>query len=141
MTEAETDAEQLVHAYVEALNSRDYERMTDKLADSVVMYDPAAPDGVVHGPDGVETFIRETVDAFPDFGITILESIASEDLVMFEGAISMTHEGAFDGVSPTEETAEFREMAKWRVEDGDIHELRVYFDQQAIYEQLGLTDD
>lgn len=141
MGQAETEAVQLVRSYVEALNSRDYETMTDHLADTVTMYDPAAPEGVVHGPDGVEAFLRETVDAFPDFAITILDVVAHDGTVMYEGEITMTHEGEFDGIPPTGETAEFREMTKWRVEDGEIRELRVYFDQQEVSAQLGLTDD
>lgn len=148
MAEATTEAEQLVNAYVDVWNEQDYARIPDLVSESFVMHDPAAPEegvpgpaGEVHGPDGLEAFIRGVIAGFPDFHVTVLDSLSSDELVMYEGEITMTHEGEFDGIPPTGRTVEIREMSKYRVANGKIQEHHVYFDQQDIFEQLGLTDD
>lgn len=147
MSEAKPDAEQLVRTYVDVWNEREYSKLPDLVSDSFVMYDPAAPEegvpgpaGEIHGSDGLKQFIREVTTGFPDFEVTILDLVSRGELVMYEGSISMTHEGEFDGIPPTRRNATFREMSKFRVADGGIDEHRVYFDQQEIFEQLGLTE-
>ncbi|MFC4450317.1 ester cyclase [Halorussus aquaticus] len=148
MSEAKSTAEQLVRTYVDVWNERDYSKLPDIVSESFVMHDRAAPEegvpgsaGEIHGPEGLEQFVREVTTGFPDFEVTILDLVSTDGLVMYEGEISMTHEGEFDGIPPTGRTAQFREMSKFRVADGAIREHRAYFDQQEIYEQLGLTED
>lgn len=148
MTEASQDAEDLVRAYVDVWNERAYSEIPDLVSDSFVMHDPAAPadgipgpEGEVHGPDGLETFMRGVATGFPDFRIAISDLISSGELVMYEGSMTMTHEGEFDGIPPTGKRVEAREMAKFRVGDGHVQEHRAYFDQQEIFEQLGIADD
>lgn len=147
MAEATADAERIVREYVELWNERAYDEIPNVVSDSFVMYDPAAPaelpgpDGEVHGREGLEEFIREVIAAFPDFRVTILDMVSDGDLVMYEGEVSMTHEGEFDGIPPTGRNATFREMATYRVADGTVREHRSYFDQQGIFEQLGLTEE
>lgn len=73
MAEATPEAEHLVKDYVEMWNDQEYSKIPDLVAESFVMYDPAAPaEGVagpereVHGPDGLEQFMRSWPD-FPTF--------------------------------------------------------------------------
>lgn len=141
MAEATPESEQLVNAYVEMWNGQAYSKIPDLVSESFVMYDSAAPEGEIHGPDGLEEFMREVVAGFPDFEVTILDALSTEDTVMYEGKITMTHEGEFDGIPPTEREVELREMSKFHIADGKVQEHRVYFDQQEIFEQLGLTDE
>lgn len=148
MAEATPEPERIVNAYVDMWNERDYARIPDLVAESFVMYDAAAPaegvagpEGEVHGRDGLEAFMRGVAAGFPDFELTILDTVSRDDLVMYEAEIAMTHEGEFDGIPPTGRTVEMREMSKCRVEDGVVREHRVYFDQQEVFEQLGLADD
>lgn len=148
MAEVTPESEQLVTDYVNMWNNQEYATIPDLVAESFVMYDPAAPEdgvpgpaGEVHGRDGLEAFTRGVTAGFPDFDVTILDMVSSDELVMYEATITMTHEREFDGIPPTGREAEVREMSKYRVADGAIHEHRAYFDQQAIFEQLGLTDD
>jgi steroid delta-isomerase-like uncharacterized protein len=148
MAEARTESEQVVRDYVEIWNKQEYSKIPDLVSESFVMYDPAAPEegvpgpeGEVHGPDGLEAFMRGVVAGFPDFHVTILDMLSSDNLVMYEGEITMTHEGEFDGIPPTGREVNIREMSKYRVEDGKIQEHRVYFDQQEVFQQLGLTEE
>ena len=148
MAEATPEAEQLVREYVEMWNEQEYSKIPDLVSESFVMHDPAAPadevpgpEREVHGPEGLETFIRGVTAGFPDFRVSVLDMLSDGDLVMYEAEIAMTHEGEFDGVPPTGQEIESREMSKYRIEDGKIQEHRVYFDLQEMFEQLGIADD
>lgn len=140
MTDTTSDAEELVTTFVaEVWNGRNYELIPEYVSDAFVMHDPAAPGGVVHGPDGLEQFIRTVVTGFPDFQLEISDLLARDDRVMYEGLITMTHKGEFDGLPPTHNHVEVRAMSTYYIEGDLIQEQYVYFDRQAVTEQLGLT--
>jgi steroid delta-isomerase-like uncharacterized protein len=141
MIEATTESERLALALVDVWNERRYSKIPDVVSDSFVMYDPAAPGGEVRGPDGLEAFIHGVVTGFPDFHVSVTELLSSDELVMYEATITMTHEGEFEGVPPTGRTVEFDEMSTVRIGDGEIDEHRTYFDQQSVRERLGLTSE
>lgn len=140
MAQATTESEQLVKGYVEAWNEQDYSAIPELVSESVVVQNPTAPDGVVHGRDELEAFMRGVVAGFPDFHVTILDLLADDDRVMYEAELTMTHDGEFEGIPPTGREVEIREMANCHVADGRIQEYRVYFDQQEVFEQLGLSE-
>jgi steroid delta-isomerase-like uncharacterized protein len=140
MAQATTESERLVNAYVEAWNEQDYSAIPELVSESIVVYNPTAPDGVVHGHDELEAFMRGVTAGFPDFHLTILDLLADEDRVMYEAELTMTHEGEFEGIPATGREVEIREMANCYAADGRIQEYRVYFNQQDVFEQLGLTD-
>ncbi|AZH27001.1 ester cyclase [Haloplanus aerogenes] len=141
MVDATTESKRIVNAYVDVWNERTYPSIPDVVSESFVMYDPAAPEGEVHGRDGLETFIRNVVTAFPDFEVSVGDMLSSDGLVMYDATITMTHEGAFGGIGPTGREVEIDEMSKFRVSNGKIREHRVYFDQQDVLEQLGVTSE
>lgn len=127
-------------------NKREYSKIPDVVSESFVMYDPAAidneapgPKGEVHGPDDLETFIRKVVTGFPDFHIDILNMLSNENMVMYEGKITMTHNGDFYWIPPTGQGAKFRYMGMIRIRDGKVQEHRVYPPLLEIFEQLELT--
>jgi steroid delta-isomerase-like uncharacterized protein len=137
-----------VNAYVEMWNDRQYSQIPELVSESFVMYDPAAPDeGVpgpekeVHGPDGLEKFIRSVVAGFPEFHVEVVDVVSSDDLEMYDALVTLTHEGEFDGIPPAGRAAELREMSKYRLSDGKIEEHRVVFDHYDALEQLGLVED
>ena len=66
MGQASSNQQKQVIDEYEALWNGEFSRI-DVVADSASVYDPAAPDGVVHGRDAVDTHLRETFRAFPDF--------------------------------------------------------------------------
>lgn len=73
--------------------------------------------------------------------MTVHDVVSDDDLVMYEATLTMTHEGEFDGIPPTGREVEVREMATYRVAEGEIQEYRVCFDRQAVFEQLRLMDE
>ena len=141
MARATRDAEGTVRAYVDVWNERDYSKIPEVVSESISVYNPTAPGGEVHGRDGLEAFMRGVVAGFPDFHVTVHDVVSNDDLVMYDATLSMTHEGEFDGIPPTGREVEVPEMAKYHVVDDKVREYRVCFDQQAVFEQLGLTDE
>lgn len=132
------DQEQLLSEYNDVWNERDYSRIPDVVSES---FTGTVAGDEYHGYDGLEKWIEETTSAFPDFEVEPLEVVANEETVMAEVTFTMTHEGEYNGISPTGETVEVQAMGKVRVEDGNITEHRVYFDRQEVAEELGAVDD
>ena len=137
MARATRDAEGTVRAYVDVWNAK----IPEVVSESISVYNPTAPGGEVHGRDGLEAFMRGVVAGFPDFHVTVHDMVSNDDLVMYDATLTMTHEGEFDGIPPTGRKVEVPEMAKYYVVDSEIREYRVYFDQQAVFEQLGLIEE
>ena len=141
MAEATREAEQLMRDYAELWNKQDYGKIPEVVSESFVHVTPGAPDGEARGPDGVESFMREIYTAFPDFEVEIIDMLVSEGTAMAESKFSMTHEGEFDGIPPTEREVEIQSMAKCKVSDSELQELREYVNVQEIYEQLGVASE
>lgn len=139
MAKATPESEQLVQEFLNIVNTREYAKLPDVLAESYVMIDPAAPEGEVHGPAGMERWLRQIVAGFPDFEIQTLDSLASETVVMVELQYIGTHEGEFNGIPPTGRSIELEGMEKYRVTDGKLQWTRVYFHDQEMKNQLGLS--
>lgn len=141
MAEAAKEAERLVNAYLDLWDEQEYSKIPDLVSESFEMHGPVTPEGGIHGRDGLEEWMREVTSGFPDFRTDVLAMLSGDDLVMCEVTVSGTHEGEFDGIPPTGRETEIRAMEKFRIADGEVREHRVYFDQQELLEQLGLTEE
>lgn len=139
MTQRTTASEQLVHDFLDIINERDESAVADVLSESFVMIDPSVPGGEVNGPEGIKALIREIEQGFPDFRIEVLDSLASEEVVMVEVQYTGTHEGEFYGLPPTGREVEFQGMERYRITDGTITDGRVYISEEELKEELGLT--
>lgn len=137
MAQATTDAERLVTEYVDAWNERDFSKFADLLAESFTFNSPTA--GTVHGRQNCEEYASAVVGGFSDFQILVQEMVGDENLVMTESLLVGTHDGEYDGIPPTHEKIEIRDMAKFVVEDGKLQEERLYFDRQEFLDQLGAS--
>ena len=139
MAEPTQDAEQLVKAYRDLWNDQEYSKISDVVSESYTGEFPEAEEAV-QGPDGLEEFMREFSAGFPDFHVELRDLITSGETVVAEGTYTMTHEGEFNGIPPTEREVEIRAMAKFRIEDGKVKEHREYHDRHALLEQLGVIE-
>lgn len=139
MTQPTLSSEQLVHDFLDSINERNESTVADVLSESFVMIDPSVPGGEINGPEGIKTLIREIKQGFPDFHIEILDSLASEEVVMVEVQYTGTHEGEFYELPPTGRKVEFQGMERYRITDGVITDGRVYISEAELKEELGLT--
>jgi steroid delta-isomerase-like uncharacterized protein len=143
---AETDVDGLARAYVAMWNERDEAAIPRLVAESFVMYDPAAPakgvpgpKGEAHGRDGLRAFMASVDTAFPDFEIRVLDLLTDDDLAMYEVELTMTHDGPLGGLPPTGRSVRIRGASVLRIEDGAIVEHRFHTNMADSAEQLGLT--
>lgn len=110
-TDARTPAD-VALSYLSIWNERTYDRIPDLVSESFVMYDPFAPAegvpgprGEVHGREGLEAFVRGVVEGFPDFHVAVESTGTDGDRVLYEGHLTLTHEGPFFGVPATGQRA------------------------------------
>lgn len=127
---------------------RDYEELwegdfskLDVVSESVVLVDPASPEGEIRGRDALEERIRTVTEAFPDFHAEVHDQLARDGTVMMEWTMYGTHEGEYDGIPPTGEEMAVSGMSKVVVADGKIAEDRLYFDTRTMMGQLGLVEE
>jgi steroid delta-isomerase-like uncharacterized protein len=141
MAEATPDAERIVNDYVDLWNGGPETDIADVVSETVAIHDPAAPGGELHGRDEFEAFLDEVSTGFPDFHVAVDDMLAGDDVVMAEWTVTGTHEGEFDGIPPTGRAMEMAGMSKMLFADGRVQEDRLYYDLQAMFDQLGLADE
>lgn len=131
------DLESLLRDYVDLWNG-DYANI-DVVAESFSFYDPAHPEGEVHGRDAFEAFVRHVHSAFPDWTLTkdIDGMLSDEGMIMLEWTASGTHKGEFYGVPPSGRRFEVSGMAKTIIQDGKLQDDHIYFNQKEMLDQLG----
>ncbi|WP_211694128.1 nuclear transport factor 2 family protein [Natronomonas salina] len=106
MAQTQADVKEVIADY-EALWNGDFSKL-EVVAESADVYDPAAPDGEVHGREPFEAFLRETREAFPDFTLQTQEMLVEDETVMVEWTVAGTLE--------TSSMAHRRVAGRWRLE-------------------------
>ena len=135
--ERETRPKEVIDEY-EALWNGDLSKL-DVVAEEASVYDPAAPDGAVHGRDAVEAHLRETFQGFPDFTLETHDMVVRDEIVMLDWTATATFEGEFYGAPPTGRAFSIMGMAKTIVSDGKVQEDRLYYNEKGMLAQLGVT--
>ncbi len=107
-----------------------------------------APDFVDHGesmmgsPQGREALRQSIVamhSSFPDFNVTIDDTIADGEMVGIRGTMKCTHQGKFMNVAPTGNELTWKGLAMFRVVDGKIVARWFNSDSLNILQQVGLA--
>jgi len=75
--------------------------------------------------------------AFPDANRRIDEIYAVGDRVISRITFTATHQGEYQGIPATGNSVEFSDIAIYRIENGQIAELRDELDMLSIMTQLG----
>ena len=132
-------SEDVVRAYFEALNGRDYERAAGAFSDDCEFV--SVPSGVrFTGTASMLHGLREFAEAFPDWAVEVSNVVASGPYVAVEWKTTGTHEGVFRGASPTGIRFRREGCSVAEVEDERIVRYRDYYDRATLLEQLGLAD-
>ena len=130
-------SEDVVRAYFDALNERDYEKVAASFSDDCEFVSVAS--GVKFtGTDSMLHGLREFAEAFPDWSVEVANIVASGPYVVTEWKTTGTHEGMFRGESPTGIRVRRNGCSVAEVEDGRIVRYRDYYDRSTLLEQLGL---
>ena len=130
-------SEDVVRAYFDALNERDYEKAAALFSDDCEFVSVAS--GVKFtGTDSMLHGLREFAEAFPDWAVEVANVVASGRYVATEWKTTGTQEGMFRGESPTGIRFRRDGCSVAEVEDGRIVRYRDYYDRSTLLEQLGL---
>ncbi len=80
------------------------------------------PADLPHGPEGVKRFVTAFRGAFPDVLVTCDEIIAEGDMATSRITIRATHQGEFQGISPTGKQVTVQSIDLWRFAGGKASE-------------------
>jgi steroid delta-isomerase-like uncharacterized protein len=123
-------------SFEDHFNGRNAAAVDELYAREVVM---RTPDGVVTGRDGVNTLMQTYASAFPDFVLTIDDTVAEGDRVAVRYSFTGTHQGTIAGIPPTGKRVTVGgNIGIYRVVDGRVAEANVSWDRYVLLEQLGL---
>jgi glyoxylase-like metal-dependent hydrolase (beta-lactamase superfamily II)/predicted ester cyclase len=131
-------ASEVVSGYFDALSRRDLDEMAACWA----------PDGEEHiagqvdavGPDGVRAYFGELFSAFPDFDLTVQQTVADDERVAVHWSATGTFTGpaAYQGIAPTGARVELEGLDLLRVADGLIVRNDAFADGIGLARQIGL---
>jgi steroid delta-isomerase-like uncharacterized protein len=131
---ARTEAQQgVVREFVEAFWNRGDLAAADRLMTrDAVVHEPVA--GTPKDLKAINTMIRK---AFPDWHSTIEEMLVEGDRVVERWTGRGTHQGDFQGITPTGTSVAVPGVVFYRITDGKIVEFRGQFDRMSLMQQLG----
>ncbi len=134
----------LVREEVEAFNARDWDRYWEIYAESIVHYEAESPEQPVKGQAAFRESNEALITAFPDIRVEVVRTFGQGDWVCQEAVATGTHTGPLKGpggetIPPTNKPIRIRGCGVYKVEGGEITELRDYGDLLGMMTQLGLA--
>lgn len=93
----------------------------------------------VEGPPGFKPFFEKLRGAFPEFALTIEDTIAEADKVAARWTVQLTHRGDHLGIPATGRQATVTGMSIIRIKDGKIIEAWNNWDIFGLMQQIGAT--
>jgi steroid delta-isomerase-like uncharacterized protein len=137
------DAQQVGADFVAAFNDHDESRIRELNAENSVVEAPG--DVHVEGREATTQYAMAWLNAFPDARLNVKNEFASGDWVVQEFTFEGTHEGTLSGpagdIPATHRRLNGRGVQIFRVEDDEVVDTRLYFDQVQIMTQLGLMPE
>ena len=134
---------ELVEQQISAGFSKNYAKLTEFYAKDVRYVDP---DGEWTGVDAVLAHMKETFDPFPEMSFETKAIYDGDGWAIAEGVVSGKNTGPLvmpDGstLPATGRDIEFGTVTIYELRDGAITAERNYWDNMAIYAQLGLLPE
>jgi steroid delta-isomerase-like uncharacterized protein len=131
------DPKQTIRAFVDAINSRDWIKLDSLVAMDFVRHSIAAGDPPVRSRADLVRFLRREFEIFPDAQEIILDIFAEGERVAARHYFRGTQHGAMASYLPTGKTMNAEYIAIYRVQEGQILEAWVEWDNLAGLRQLG----
>src|SRR5216683_7270765 len=97
-----------------------------------------AEEGAPSGREAIKAYIAAYLDAFPDLHISIDQLLAVGDKVVGVFTFTGTHQGDLFGVTPTGRTISVRQIAIYRLENGQVVDEWEISDQLGLMQQIGV---
>jgi predicted ester cyclase len=118
-------------------NDGDYD-----LADELFHPQAVTPDApqLPRGPEGCKQVARIFREAFPDFNMTVEDTVAEGNLVVCRFRQTGTHRGELFDIAPTGRSVDFGEMAVCQFAGGQIVATWFQTDMLGLMSQLGVGE-
>jgi steroid delta-isomerase-like uncharacterized protein len=130
------DPKQTVQAFVDAINAQDWSRLDAIVAQDFVRHSIAAGDPPVRSRADLVEFLRREFEIFPD-AEEILDIFAETEKVAVPHHFCGSQRAAMGSHLPSGKTMNAEYIAIYRVQDGQIVETWVEWDNLAGLRQLG----
>ncbi len=132
------DHEETLRRCYELLNAGDVDGFGDLLSDDFVEHE--ATPGLAPTKDGVKTFFRMYIAAFPDLRMDPVDVLPSGDKVVARVRATGTNTGEFMGMPASGKSVDVQLIDIMRFgDDGLVHEHWGVFDALAMLQQLGVV--
>lgn len=128
----------LVHRFTEATNAADWQALAQIVAEDFTRHSTATAGPEVRSRDEFVQLQESFLVSFPDQRVTVQRLVAEGDYVAGLATYTGTHTGPMGEFPATGRAVECPFLAMFRIEDGQIAELWVEWDNVAILTQLGL---
>jgi len=128
-----------VRRLYDLLSAGDVDGFAEFLADDFVEHEETP--GLAPTKEGVKTFFRMYIAAFPDLRLNAEDVLASGDKVVARLRATGTHQGEFMGIPATGKRVDVQLIDIFRLGDGLVHEHWGVIDALAMMQQLGVVPD
>jgi ketosteroid isomerase-like protein len=136
-------ARQVMNRVTQAVVDNDLEAAKACYAEDAVVETP--DEGTLRGREAIGDWLGRFATAFPDGTYELVAGHEADSTAIDEGFFVGTHTGPLTGpdgqeIPPTGKKIRLRACDCATVEDGVITSHRFYYDQMALLEQLGLSE-
>jgi len=135
MTSDETKV--LVKRFVEATNMRQLDVLDQLIAPNFVRHCQATPQLDIRSREQFKDFLRQDAAVFPDNTLTLTHLLAEGDLAAAWGTYEGTQMGQMGPFPASGKKARVDIGAVLRVENGNVAELWITWDNMTLVAQLG----
>ncbi|UCD50393.1 MAG: ester cyclase, partial [Phycisphaerales bacterium] len=126
----------LLQRFVEdIMNQQNLELIDELFAADYVMHTALSP-VEVRGPEGLKQMLGMYAVVFPDAQVTIEDTVAEEDQVVFRFTLTGTHNGELMGIPPTGRHITMTGISVHRFADGKFAETWASDDALGMIQQL-----
>ncbi len=136
-TDALTESKRLVHDFVDAINRQEWAALDRIVSPTFVRHSVAAGSQRVESRDDLKRFLQAEYITFPDAYESLIDLFAEGDRVAARHRFTGTQRGAMGPYPPSNRSMQSDYIAIYRVENGQIAEAWVEWDNLSGLAQLG----
>jgi steroid delta-isomerase-like uncharacterized protein len=122
----------------EVWNKGNLDFIDEVTAPNFVSHDPAGPEDMGGGVEGLRRFAEMYRSAFPDIQMTVEDVIAEGDKVVTRWTVRATHQGELMGIPPSGNPVAVTGISIDRIEGGKFVETWSNYDALRMMQQLGV---
>jgi steroid delta-isomerase-like uncharacterized protein len=124
--------------YVKAWNEDNLSLFDEVLSPECVRHHVGISEDII-GIEAIKEYVTYMRTGFPDFNVTLDELIIAEDHSIGKWTVTGTNTGPLGDLPPTGKKVKYSGIEVTRIVDGKIIESWLYYNQAALFIQLGYT--